>query len=127
MTPEGRTKKQIKDWFKLLGDRVYYYMPIKRALGTRTIDFLVCMDGRYVGIEAKSATGRLTALQAKTLKQIAKAGGLAYVARPGFGKSSFVLHLLDRDGKIAQHYFSPVSPGLSIERSPAWFTIKSIT
>jgi hypothetical protein len=98
LTPENKVKKQIDDWFKLLGERVYPYKPIKRALGARTIDYLICLDGMYLGIEAKSATGRLTDLQAKTLKRIAKAGGLAYVARPGYGGARFVLHRLDKNG-----------------------------
>ena len=80
MTPEGKVKAALKKYFKAQG--WYYYMPIKKAMGVRTVDFLVCANGRFFAIEAKSETGKLTELQKKTLQDVIKAGGKCAVARP---------------------------------------------
>ena len=44
-------------------------------------DILCCITGRFVAFEVKTATGRLTGLQDRTLCRIRGAGGVAYVVR----------------------------------------------
>jgi Holliday junction resolvase len=55
-------------------------MPVTSGFGKQGApDFLVCLSGRFVGIECKAGSNRPTALQEKNLEQIDKAGGEAYV------------------------------------------------
>ena len=77
-TPEAKVKKRIK---KLLAEyNVYYAMPIGSMFGNSGVpDFLCCVRGRFLAIEAKAGKGRTTALQEKQLKDIQIAGGLALV------------------------------------------------
>ena len=42
-------------------------------------DFVVCLGGRFIGIECKAGKGKTTTLQEKNLAQIRSAGGLAIV------------------------------------------------
>ena len=44
-------------------------------------DFLVCLEGKFFGIETKAGKGKLTLLQEMNLKKIIEAGGVALVVR----------------------------------------------
>jgi hypothetical protein len=77
-TPEGKVKARVKVVLKELG--AYYTMPVTGGFGTSGApDFLVCLNGRFVGIECKAGKGKPTALQEKNLSDITKAGGVALV------------------------------------------------
>ena len=45
-------------------------------------DILCCCNGRFIGIEVKSATGRPSPLQIHNLKEINKSGGYAVLLYP---------------------------------------------
>jgi pantoate kinase len=77
-TPESRVKAKIK---AILSDNnIYYAMPVGSGYGNSGVpDFLCCVNGRFVAIEAKAGKGTTTALQDKHLKQIAECGGVALV------------------------------------------------
>jgi len=45
-------------------------------------DLLICCSGRFVAVELKSDTGRVTELQLVQIDRIREAGGMAYVLRP---------------------------------------------
>lgn len=78
MTPEAKVKARIKVILK--AHKAYYVMPIGTGLGNSGVpDFLVCHDGRFLGIEAKAGRGLPTALQEKNLREIDKAGGWTLV------------------------------------------------
>lgn len=77
-TPEAKVKAKIKTILKAHG--VYYAMPIGTGLGNSGVpDFLVCHNGKFLGIEAKAGKGKTTALQEKNLRDIDRAGGLTLV------------------------------------------------
>ena len=77
-TPEGRVKAKVKVILKELF--AYYTMPVTGGFGTSGApDFLVCLNGRFVGIECKAGKGKPTALQEKNLNDIKRAGGEALV------------------------------------------------
>jgi len=58
----------------------YYAMPIGTGFGNSGVpDFLVCVGGRFIGIEAKAGKGTTTALQDANLAKIRTNGGLALV------------------------------------------------
>lgn len=78
MTPETKVKKKVREVLKALG--AYYVMPITGGYGNSGApDFVVCLRGRFIGIECKAGKGKTTALQEKNLAQIRSAGGLAIV------------------------------------------------
>lgn len=73
-TPEAKVKAKIKTILK--EHNIYYAMPIGSGYGNAGVpDFLCCVNGYFVAIEAKAGKGVATALQLKNLEQINKAGG----------------------------------------------------
>ena len=77
-TPEARVKLKIRKILDELG--MYYAMPIGTGYGNSGVpDFLVCANGKFVGIEAKAGKGKTTALQEAHLSRIRGAGGIAVV------------------------------------------------
>lgn len=77
-TPESKVKAKIK---KILKDNgVYYAMPIGTGYGNSGVpDFLCCVNGYFLAIEAKAGKGTTTALQDKHIREIKNAGGVAGV------------------------------------------------
>jgi hypothetical protein len=79
-TPESKVKAKIKSI--LAKYNVYYAMPIGTMYGTSGVpDFLCCVRGRFLAIEAKAGKGKTTALQDKNLHLIEQAGGVSLVIR----------------------------------------------
>ena len=79
-TPEGKVKKAVRQVLDGLG--AYYVMPVTGGFGRQGApDFLVCIKGRFYGIECKAGKNQPTALQEINLKQIIEAGGVALVIR----------------------------------------------
>jgi pantoate kinase len=77
-TPEAKVKEKIK---KILKERgAYYAMPMGTGYGNSGVpDFLVCLNGEFLAIEAKAGRGVPTALQEKNMRDIEKAGGRTLV------------------------------------------------
>jgi hypothetical protein len=77
-TPEALVKKKIR---KILdAEGVYYAMPIGTGYGNSGVpDFLCCIAGRFVAIEAKAGKGKTTALQDDNIRRIRAAKGAAIV------------------------------------------------
>ena len=77
-TPESKVKAKVKIILKNLG--AYYVMPVTSGYGNSGApDFLVCYQGKFIGIECKAGKGKVTALQQKNLDQIDLAGGWTFV------------------------------------------------
>ena len=77
-TPEAKVKAKIKDILKK--HNVYYAMPIGTGYGNSGVpDFLCCVNGKFLAIEAKSGNNKPTALQTKHLREIKDTGGIALV------------------------------------------------
>ena len=82
MTPEAKVKDKIKKILK--AHNVYYAMPIGTGYGNAGVpDFLCCVNGCFVAIEAKAGKGTTTALQDKNLQQIKDSGGFAFIVNEG--------------------------------------------
>lgn len=77
-TKEALVKTKIK---KILKEHnVYYAMPMGTGYGNSGVpDFLCCVNGKFLAIEAKAGRGIPTALQEKNLRDIKAAGGIALV------------------------------------------------
>jgi hypothetical protein len=77
-TPEAKVKAKIKTILK--EHNVYYAMPIGSGYGNAGVpDFLCCLQGQFVAVEAKAGKGKTTALQDKNLRDIKASGGYAWV------------------------------------------------
>lgn len=75
---EKDVKAVIRDTCKELG--IYYVMPIGTGYGRAGIpDFILCVQGRFVGVECKFGKNTPTALQEKELDAISLTHGLQYV------------------------------------------------
>jgi Holliday junction resolvase len=77
-TPEAKVKAKIKT---ILKDRnIYFVMPMGTGYGNSGVpDFICCVSGCFLAIEAKTQTNKPTALQEKNLRLIQKGGGVALV------------------------------------------------
>ncbi len=81
-TPEAKVKKQIRAILDAHG--VYYAMPIGTGYGNSGVpDFLCCVHGRFLAIEAKAGKGKTTALQDAHIARIRASGGVAVVVNEG--------------------------------------------
>lgn len=77
-TPEVRVKRKVKEVLKDLG--AYYVMPVTSGYGNSGApDFIVCLRGRFVGIECKAGNNKVTVLQRHNLDLIKTAGGIDLV------------------------------------------------
>lgn len=77
-TPEFKVKAKIKRALEALrarGCAVYYHMPVQNGMGKPTLDFICCINGHYVGIEAKAPGKKPTERQEQTMQEIREAGG----------------------------------------------------
>jgi hypothetical protein len=78
ITPEGRVKKQIRDWLREKG--AYFFSPVQQGYGASTLDILVCWKGEFVAIEVKAENKNLTGRQEAIAKQIESSHGRVIVA-----------------------------------------------
>lgn len=75
MTPEGRVKQRIDNLLKK--HDIWYFKPRGTIMGRSGIpDYICCIHGNFIGIEAKAGKNTLTALQVKEKKDIENHGGL---------------------------------------------------
>lgn len=79
MTPEGRTKKRIKEILDARGKALKQFWPVQNGLGAATIDCHVCYLGFYLVIEAKALGEKATPRQVLTLSEYEAAGGITLV------------------------------------------------
>ena len=76
-TPEGKVKDAIKIVLKRMG--AYYHMPVQNGMGKPSLDFICCIRGKFVAIEAKADGGHTTLRQQQTLAKMREAGAVALV------------------------------------------------
>ena len=77
-TPEGKVKGQIDRALKTL-PRCYKFKPVQSGLGAKTLDYLLCVNGRFVAIEAKAPGKDYTELQREHKRQIEATGGIVFL------------------------------------------------
>ena len=74
LTPEGKVKRKVVEVLKK--HELWYFFPASNGFGKSGIpDIIAIVDGHFVGIEVKSATGKPTELQKICGRQIEEAGG----------------------------------------------------
>lgn len=77
-TPESKVKARIHAALKAAGAYAVNYIGGTYA-SNGTPDILACLNGRFIGIEAKAGKGKPTELQLQALRRIHEAGGLALI------------------------------------------------
>ncbi len=93
MTPEGKVKKAIKDWLHIQKG-AYVFMPVQTGYGATTVDFLACVNGRFVGIETKrDGIKQPSPRQRIVMEAIEAAGGWAFCVD---SLDSFLAQYLER-------------------------------
>jgi pantoate kinase len=98
-TPEAKVKAKIKAILK--AHNVYYAMPIGTGYGNSGVpDFLCCVNGKFLAIEAKAGKGKTTALQEKNLRQIQDSNGWSMVVdEESIEEVQIILSILLRGGE----------------------------
>jgi hypothetical protein len=81
MTPEGKVKAKVNSALKPLIDKglVWKFMPVQTGYGTPALDYLLCVNGRFIVIETKEAGKAMTARQRTTAEAMCAAGALVFV------------------------------------------------
>jgi len=93
VTPEAKVKAKIKEVLKM--ERVYYAMPIGTGWGNSGVpDFLCCVNGRFLGIEAKANGNKPTELQKKNLMDIELGGGYTAVINENASDLQYLVELI---------------------------------
>lgn len=78
ITPEGKTKARVDKILKKHG--VWYFKPRGTVMGQSGIpDYIGCVNGRFIAVEAKAGNNQPTELQKRTLLDIALHGGKSLV------------------------------------------------
>lgn len=83
-TPEGAVKRLVKRRMKEVFDdrpplKHYAFMAVQSGRGKRTLDILLCVQGKFFAIETKELGKDYTALQEDTRDEIQFAGGTVYL------------------------------------------------
>ena len=93
MTPEARVKKLVSTYLNGLdtsGRNVYHTMFVPVGYGKRnSLDYTICISGRYVGIETKAPGQDLTPTQRLACRDIYKAGGKVFIVSGAEGLDAF--------------------------------------
>jgi hypothetical protein len=76
-TPEGKVKDKVKALLRKYN--AYSFMPVQAGYGASTLDFLCCINGRFLAIETKAPGKKPTLRQEFVIEAIVKAGGVALV------------------------------------------------
>jgi hypothetical protein len=76
-TEEGHLKIKVKRYLDQL-PKMYRHMPVPSGYGSQTLDFLCCINGRFVGIETKASGKKPTPRQEQCMAAIKAAGGAAF-------------------------------------------------
>ena len=76
-TPEYKVKALVKKALKAHG--VYWHCPVQNGMGAPSLDFICCVEGRYVAIETKAPGGWYTPRQDRTRAAIMDAGGRVFL------------------------------------------------
>lgn len=79
MTPEGRVKAKLNRELRKLGASVWRFMPVQTGYGMPALDYLLCVNGRFVAIETKKPGGKTTPRQNATITALETAGAFVFI------------------------------------------------
>lgn len=77
-TPEGRVKGQVNRALKPIA-RLWKFMPVQQGYGIPALDYLICVNGRFIAIETKARGKSLTTRQQQTKLEMEAAGAKVFI------------------------------------------------
>jgi hypothetical protein len=77
MTPESTVKTYVDSMLK--EHNAYKHKPVQNGMGNPALDYHVCAKGCYAGIETKKEGATFTVRQARTAREIIRAGGAVFL------------------------------------------------
>ena len=90
----------IKRYLASLGSDVFFWKEHGGPYGTSGVpDIICCYKGRFLGLEVKLPTGRLTELQKRAINRINRAGGVARRVE-SVADAREIIALIDREKKL---------------------------
>ena len=78
-TPEGKVKRKVSALLAEYGERVYTYMPVPGGFGAPSLDYLCCVQGKFLAIETKAPDKKPTGRQGNTIREMRNAGATVFV------------------------------------------------
>lgn len=120
-TPEGEIKDAICKYLRTLAPDLWFYRAQGGAYGHPGVpDIVCCYRGRWVGLEVKTPTGRVSGFQTQCREDVMSAGGVYEVVR-SVDDARKVIEGLDRGGFMPSCCFSGGIPAPCIlQPSDAW-------
>jgi hypothetical protein len=81
MTPEGKVKRWVDALLGSFGQRLpmWVFKPVQYGMGTRALDYIVNVNGRFLAIETKDEDKWLTPYQRITARMIYETGGTVFI------------------------------------------------
>jgi hypothetical protein len=73
---ESKVKAKLRSWLE--ARKAYWFMPVQTGYGAATLDFLCCIEGRFIACETKRPGKHLTPRQFLVAALIRAAGGTVY-------------------------------------------------
>ena len=94
--PEAVIKTAIREYLDSVG---IYWCHIQAGIGSKVgdPDLVVCIDGRFVGMEVKTRTGRQSYRQTVVATQIEESGGVYAIVRSVDDVKHLIKHLRQED------------------------------
>ena len=77
-TPEGKVKAHVNMALKPIA-HLWKFMPVQTGYGVPALDYLLCIRGRFVAIEAKAKGKKLTTRQQQTKTELEAAGAKVFI------------------------------------------------
>lgn len=104
MGPESRFRQSyVLPFLKAL--KHTWFTSVQQMTSRGTPDFLLCINGRFVGMELKAPGGIISALQRYNLHEIQLRGGIAIIASPlNWSEVKDVLRQLDQGESHDQNH-----------------------
>ncbi len=90
----------IRRYLASLGGDVFFWKEHGGPYGSSGVpDVICCYKGRFLGLEAKLPSGKLTALQSRTIEKINRAGGIARRVE-SVNDVRAVIEILDKERRV---------------------------
>lgn len=77
-TRESLVKRKIREVLNKFPE-IYDFMPVPYGYGASSLDYILCVAGRFVAIEAKAPGKHPTPLQEECIRRIREAGGMVFI------------------------------------------------
>lgn len=77
-TPEGKVKRHVNNALRPIA-HLWKFMPVQTGYGIPALDYLLCVNGRFIAIETKAKGKKLTTRQLQTKAELEAAGAKVFV------------------------------------------------